>query len=228
MLTLGFTESDLKQILKPGEFANLRIIRGKSPKWTEQGEAMMFFNGEQPFLAITKNDANEINRIFLLDGFDRELIQATIKDDKISELVVLGNKKLSGLYLTRYKDSDSGLWTARYSRIHKGMPVTESYADIDYDGQFDVKRHFNSLGNMIISESIFINNKWQEVQSCDIDNNEAYAMYFNGIFQRISAEDTELVDKLTALPQNAKEQVYYDFEFGKGWKKREAKDVQEK
>jgi len=88
--------------------------------------------------------------------------------------------------------------TDRWGMVKYQQRFGDNYHDIDFDGQFDVKVFISKKDNEKPIPFIFMDGEWYRVAWLDFDTNEAGVL-------------------------SAGEKVFYDFEFGKGWKRREEK-----
>lgn len=239
-LTMGLTKEQVKfekKLIKPGEFGDITALISELsyPDVNEVLEVLMICKGgEYPFMVFIKDNSGSIDKIRITDGMTRELIRIYFENDRISELFLIGNKGQP--VFTADASKKAGVWhKAQYMpcvKIDKPfgtwvdyMPVGEYYEDIDFDGHFDAKKVYNEKGE-IASFYIFIKGRWQEVCHYSFDELEAMSLFVNDKFQRIkpddSGYDSKLIEKLSSLPASARRirYLYYDFEWGKGWKKR--------
>ena len=240
MLMLGLTKDDhdeKQEILKSGEFGDIRIFVSKFPNLTEAGEVLIVAKKDYPFIAIKKNRSGIVDAVCLFDSSERELARMEFEKGKTSNLYLLDNKE--GPVFVVEASEKPGVWqNARYMpcvKIDKPfktyvdhMPVGEHYRDFDFDGHFDAKTVYNEHGD-IISRFICVKDEWQEVCKYNFDELEGMSLFVNGKFQKITPDDSgydsKLIERLSSLPPSERQikYVYYDFEFGKGWKQREEK-----
>ena len=186
-------------------------------------DGVVFLTGDYPFMVIGKDNSNNIN-CGIMDGLESKVVKAELANGYLSKLVVYSNNCSGGLIMN--KSETNGNWrNCRYFKKDKEGNASfegEFYEDIDFDGQFDVKSKWLKCEKKVLVNYIYVNDDWEEVNVVDTDNLEAKSLFVNGKFQKIT-KDPELVERLTALPRSVKEKVIYDFEFGKGWKRREEK-----
>ena len=225
MLMLELLKDDpakwgLKDILKPGDFGDIQIVRGNSSEWPEAGEALAIIVGDSSFFYFIKNNSNDITNFYINEGKGRDLVEAEIKDGKLSKIGIICNDE-SGVFVV--EKSEDAIWQyAKYFHMNTQEKFSgESYEDIDFDGQFDCKKAFGG-NSEVIGEYIYLDGAWEHVFGYDDGEKlEATQIFANGEYQKILPTDKMRIEELAKLPRNAKEIVYYDFEFGKGWKRRE-------
>lgn len=201
------------KVLKRGSFGDVEITR-MGIAGHEDGEAITISMNGYNFATIQKDKANTIKTINIFDGFERELVRGTFDGGRLNEIYLRTNTKPTGMFHV-VRSVSSNLWQhAYYGEFTKGK---ENYLeDIDFDGQFDFKGMWNeSLKERDVY--IFLDNNWHEVSGIDPNDMIASEYLVDGKFHR----NTELAEKISTLPKSAIKKVYYDFEFGKGWKKRD-------
>ena len=161
------------------------------------------------------------------DGFvvKRFIIDYLRSDDSVFsklDLKVLKRAASRAEEMLWLKENIPGIWKKAFympncKKIIKNgelisyAPNGELYEDIEFDGQFDAKCIMNEK-NEILSESIYIDGKWLEV------NNSGS----NGQKRKIGYYD---IASMEAFTLEGNEKVYFDFEFGKGWKKRSSENT---
>lgn len=208
--------SDAK-VLKRGSFGDVEITR-MGIAGHEGGESLMISINDYNFATIQKDKANTIKMINIYDGFERELARGTFDGGRLNKIYLFTNTKPKGMCYAQ-RPAASNLWQkAYYGEFTEGK---ENFLeDTDFDGQFDIKGIWNE--SLKAKEAyIFLDNNWQEVSSIDPNGLLARELFVDGKFQRLSYLNTELAAKMSTLPKSAIKKVYYDFEFGKGWKKRD-------
>lgn len=185
-------------------------------------EGFIFIKDDYPFFSLLKDFSGKIKYFAIADGSNLQIALGYFEDGRISKIVIFGNKvhdnrKMPVFVLTA--SEKKGVWkNVRYIPTVKaiyenGKPSNyaikgELYEDIDFDGQFDVKRIYNEEDEMvIISESIYIDEKW-----CEVSNSGS-----NGQTEIFGYCD---INNMEAASTDGNKKVYFDFEFGKGWKKR--------
>jgi len=190
------------------------------PDHPEIIESLCISKDGYPFIILYKDSSNKIIRWAITDGKEGMIALSKFDEDRISEFVILGNKVHENLRMPVFSfkaSGKAGVWneviympTARAIK-ENGKPksyaaIGEVYDDIDFDGQFDAKRVLNKESE-IVYEYIFVDGKWLA-----LDN--------RGSDERIKKIGHYSTDRLDAVTFDGKEKVYYDFEIGKGWKKR--------
>lgn len=153
---------------------------------------------------------------YIVDGEDRVLAAAKFEKGKMAEFGIYGNEISNNerMFVLIIEASDKPkVWhRAMYLPDAKSDGTGEikfkgeSYIDVDFDGQFDAMDIY-SENSELISQSLFVNGKWLEI--CKLNS--------KGDWLKKSAYD---VDDLYAVTTKNGREIYYDFEFGKGWKKR--------
>jgi hypothetical protein len=212
-LTLGLTEKqnkpeeELVKLIKPGTFGDIGAFATSSEYADTNNvfEVLTVFTGEYPFIMIRKEPSGEISRLEIIDGMEseNELVRINFEKGRMAELFLLGN---SGTPVFTVEASEKpGIWReAMYTPSvsisetvgtwKDYMPVGDVYTDLDFDGRFDVKTPYDAKGK-IIDQYLFVNGEWQKLNYLSLSKSEGGAII------------------------NSK-RVYYDFECGKGWKKR--------
>jgi hypothetical protein len=187
-------------------------------------EVLRISKDNYPFILLYKDPSGKICYFAICDG-ENELALSRFKGGRISEFFVFGNKvhDNSRMQVFFIMASDKpGIWKkALYAPNCKKIikngkhisyaPNGELYYDIDFDGQFDAKCIMNEKKE-ILSESIYIGKQWIELFCTDSDEK----LIKNGYFS---------LEKLEAMMSNGENIIYYDFEFGKGWRERSSENA---
>ena len=185
-------------------------------------EVFIFSKDNYPFFSLLKDFSGKIKYFSIADGRNHQLVMANFEDGRISKFALYGNEVHDNRrmpILTFSASEKKGVWdNVQYfptvNAVYENGNISyyaikgEMYYDIDFDGQFDVKSIFNEEDEMvIISQSIYIDEKWFEV------NNSGS----NGQTRIIGYYDAKKMEAATIFDNK---KMYFDFEFGKGWKKR--------
>jgi len=183
-------------------------------------EALCIRKNDYPFIILYKNTSNKILNWVIANGKEDLIARSNFDKGRISDFGIYGNKvhdnKRMPVFYFMASDK-SGVWQqADYMPTFKTVTENvklisykmkgEFYNDIDFDGQFDAKRIYNEESE-IVFEYIFVNGKWLV-----LDN--------RGSDEKIKKIGHYSVERLEAYTFDGKQKIYYDFESGKGWKKR--------
>lgn len=208
-----------KTILEPGVFGDIRISISKIED-VEAKDVLTVFKGEYPFFLVYKNPNGEVFGFALADGNEGILALSNFNKGRIADFVVYGNKvhdnKRMPVFFLEASETH-GVWhKVRYSSTSRAIRdgdkvmtykiIGEVYIDIDFDGEFDARQLWDK-DSKIVSESIFVNGRWLELSK----------RTSNGDFTKLGHIE---IEKSEAFTVKDNKKVYYDFEFGKGWKKR--------
>ena len=190
------------------------------PDYPEIVESLCISKKDKPFIILYKDSSNTIIRWTIANGKEGLLALSNFDKGRISEFFVFGNKVHNNMRMPVFAlnaTNKPGVWrNASYipnvkavednGKIKSYVMKGEKYDDIDFDGQFDAKSLVDEDLN-ILSQSIYINGEWLEIQNTNTDGTLNKIGYY-------SAENLE------AKALDGKHKVYYDFKVGEGWKKR--------
>lgn len=182
---------DMKEILAPGQFGNLRIVVAKEPSTGK--ETLLVLMEREPLIIIEKDKSGKIARCNFTNASGRRLAIAKIENDKISQISII-KLETEVEFSIKVCPKTGEQNKARYTPTNGGY----GYTDIDFDGQFDVKVLLPEDDGKKPIPYIFLDGEWNRIAWVDSNTNEAGVLSHG-------------------------EKVFYDFEFGKGWKKREEK-----
>jgi hypothetical protein len=208
--------------LKGGVYGDIRvdIIDDLDiPDHPEFVEALMISKDNYPFIFLCKDSSGKIHSFMITDG-ENKLALCLFDEGKISEFGIYGNEVHDNkrMPVFAFNASDKpGVWhKVKYiptvkaivenGKVKSYATTGELYEDIDFDGQFDAKRIFNKESKIVYGY-IFVDGKWLKIDNRDSGEKLQKVGYYS-------------VDRLEAVTFDGREKVYYDFEFGKGWKKR--------
>ncbi|MGD2093814.1 MAG: hypothetical protein PVH77_02280 [Phycisphaerales bacterium] len=183
-------------------------------------EFLCIQKNDYPFIYLYKNSSNKIVHFVIADGKEEIIARSAFDKDRISQFLIYGNKVHDKRRMPVFAfraSNEPGVWQkVQYIPSSKTIiengeishyePIGELYEDIDFDGQFDAKRVI-SEGYEVVFEYIFINGNWLELDNKGSDEKIRKIGYYD-------------IDKLGAVTSDGKQKTYYDFEIGKGWKKR--------
>jgi hypothetical protein len=186
-------------------------------------QALNISKGNSDFIQLFKDPSGKVFSFLIRDSGDI-FVMSHFDKDRISDFSVYGNKvhdnkRMPVFYIKASEKKSiwqSAMYTPSFKKIIKnGMHISyslngESYEDIDFNGQFDVKQIWNEKGE-IISDSIFLEGKWIELGNTYSDEKLRKKGYYS-------------FTKSEAKTLSGKDVIYYDFEYGKGWKKRSDDD----
>ena len=203
------------------EYGDVRMTiidmnQAEHPKYVD---GLMISKDNYPFIFLFREPAGKINSFAISDG-ENKLAIGFFNKGRISEFGIYGNKIHDNqkMPVFTFDASDKpGVWhNVKYmptvkaimenGKVKSYAAVGEMYDDIDFDGRFDAKRVYNKESE-IVFEYIYIDGEWLVLDNRGSDE---------GI-KRIGHYSE---DRLDAVTYDGEEKVYYDFEIGKGWKKR--------
>ena len=190
-----------------------------NPDHPEIVDALVISKDDYPFIFLYKELSGRISYFAITDGRNK-LALSKFQNGRISEFTILGNKVHDDrrMPVFTFDASDKpGVWNnVMYMPSFKAIvengklisftPNGEKYDDIDFDGQFDAKS-FVVEGFKYLSQSIYIDGKWKELGYTDSQ----------GKFHQTGSY---IVERFYAFNFEDGRKVEYDFEIGKGWKKR--------
>jgi hypothetical protein len=238
VFTLAFDDDDKQDVdvvdlenIKSAVYGDLRfdVIEDPNymdfPELPELKEGLLIRKNESPFIMLYKDSSiNKIKRWGVMNGFEEVVLTSEFDKGKILKIAVYGNKVYDNQRMPVFmlKASDKpGVWRhAIYIALSKAimengklksfLPNGEMYVDIDFDGQFDAKSDLTTVSNDMyyLAQSIYIDGKWKELGRRDS----------NGEWQKIGGYDVESLEEADEIVGGKK--IYYDFEIGKGWKRR--------
>ena len=180
---------DIKEILAPGQFGNLRIAVAK--ELSTDKETLLILNNKEPLMVIEKDKSGEISSCTFTNKSGRRLAIADLEKGRISGIRIT-NLETEASFSVDISPKSGNLVKAQYY-----PPFGNGYRDINFDGQFDVKVLFPKDDGKKAIPYIFLDGEWHRMAWVDSNTNEAGVLSFG-------------------------QKVFYDFEFGKGWKKRDS------
>lgn len=191
---------DYTKLIGPGVFGDISIGIGKptSSGKLEYGalgkiETLTILKNKHPFIVILKDSSNDVKRFVITDDMERALAVGDFEEGKISRLAILDNEQRE-VFMVISAD-EPNLWQrGQYGRFNHASELNEWYMDIDFNGSMDAKFVVGQDGG-VFSRYIFIDKMWKEMDWCVPHDGQAYL-------------------------KTDSEKAHYDFEFGKGWKKR--------
>ncbi|MGD2093815.1 MAG: hypothetical protein PVH77_02285 [Phycisphaerales bacterium] len=226
VLIFGFQDNkgvmDLEQI-KEITYADISIDIVDDVNYLGQPDIVEYLRikkKDYPFIYLFKNPSNKIVKWNIVNGKEGPLAFSKFDKDRISEFSIYGNKvhdkRRMPVFFLRASDKP-GVWQkAMYTPTLKAIEekgklisyraIGEWYEDIDFDGQFDAKRIYNEESE-IVYEYIFVNGEWLTLDDRDLKEKMTKIGHYS-------------LDRLDAVTFDGKQKTYYDFEIGKGWKKR--------
>jgi hypothetical protein len=183
------------------------------PESPETRKVMLILRKGAPFLLISENQSGEIDGFEVLNGKHGEIARGTVDSNGISLFGVFGNS-LNGQERTPLlvfgASKTPGQWrdvTYGARKPPKGKDyyplVGETYEDLDFDGQFDAKRVYNSKSEMV-AQAIYLDGLWKEILRVNDD----------GVFLKIGKYYS---DSGTAFFVEGEQRTHYRFVSGVGW-----------
>lgn len=133
----------------PETFGDIKIWTARPPsskfrKDHDISKMMLVAKGDRPFLSLRMNKTGKVTHLSLL-GEDGKL-----------RFTITASKELGKWEHAIYAGEGDGDYF-----------VGEMFTDIDFDGQFDVKRVYDDTGKQI-SQHIYYNNIWETVEHGDL------------------------------------------------------------
>jgi hypothetical protein len=183
-------------------------------------EILIIFTDDYPFISLMKDFSGKLNSISIFNGKNQPIVKSEFKEGRILNFGIYGNKvhdnRKMPVFFFEASDKPNVWHKIKYIPMVKGIvengklvdyaPKGEMYEDLDFDGQFDVKSMRNE-DKKVLSQHIYIDGTWLEVYKLDSEDKLRTVGYFDAAI-------------LEAMIFDGERKIYYDFEFGKGWKKR--------
>jgi hypothetical protein len=198
-----------------GAFADIKIEAIDVNEPTARRVIYLSKNGTT-VLELYENPSGAVNRFAVVNGRHGNVGLGELDDAGVSHFSVFGNRlrgqeRTAVLFLDA-SNKTPGQWepvwyapTTRREREGKTYyNITgEVYDDLDFNGQFDAKRVYNSE-RQLVGMSLYVYSQWQEILRVNAD----------GLFLQVGKYYR---DKGTAFSSQGEQRTHYRFEPGVGW-----------